>query len=162
MVRSARRDLSARPKRRGSTVEGEPADRVAQALIVEDELSDLRWEPGPLPPALRAADRVALVVGRCRSHRPDRIGRGTQLMGCDMAHRGRLSGSVRGKPGRPTQVSGRGIGMAGRCPRLRPRDLTPRPRSRQGNRPSWTVVLGAHRLEVIEDVLRTVGRPERE
>jgi hypothetical protein len=46
-----------------STVEREPAQLVAQALVIEDELPDLARESGALPPALHAASLAAVVSG---------------------------------------------------------------------------------------------------
>jgi hypothetical protein len=62
----------------------------------------------------------------------------------------------------PTQVSGRGVGMAARRAGLSPRDLAPRPGSPEVDRPPWPVVLRPCLLEAVQDVLRTVGRPYRE
>ena len=79
-----------------------------------------------------------------------------------MAHPRGLAGSVCGIPCCATQVSGRRVGVAGRCAGHRPRDLTPRPRTTELDRPTWTVVLRTHLLEVVQHVLRAVGRPYRE
>ena len=119
-------------------------------------------ELGALPLALQAASRPALVFRRCRSRRPDRVCRGTKLVGRHMAHRRGLAGSVRGMPCCPTQVSGRGVGMAGRRAGLCPRDLTPRPGTPEVDRPTWTVVVRPCLLEVVQHVLRAVRRPHRE
>jgi hypothetical protein len=62
----------------------------------------------------------------------------------------------------PTQVSGRGVCMAGRNAGLAPRDLTPRPGTPEVDRPTWTVVLRSCLLEVVQHVLRAVGRPDRQ
>ena len=43
-----------RPAKVWSTIEGEPAERVAKPLIVEDELPDLVGKQGALPAALQA------------------------------------------------------------------------------------------------------------
>src|SRR6266542_7127896 len=79
-----------------------------------------------------------------------------------MAHRRGLAGSIRGMPCCPTQVSGRGVCMAGRRAGLSPRDLTPRPGTPEVDRPTWTVVLRPCLLEVVQHVLRAVSRPHRE
>ena len=118
-----------RRERAASAVERKPAQLVAQPLVIEHELPDLVGQSVALPPALQATSRLALVFRRCRSRRPDRVGRGTQLVGRHMAHRGCLAGSVRGMPCCPTQVPGRGVRMAGRRAGLRPRDLASRPRT---------------------------------
>ena len=145
-----------------SAVEREPAQRVAQPLVVEDKFSDLVGELSALPLALEAANRLALVFRRRRSRRPDRVGRGTELVSRHMPHRRGLAGSVRGMPCCPTEVSGRGVGMAGRRAGLSPCDLTPRPGTPELDRPTWTVVLRPCPLEVVQHVLRAVGRPHRE
>ena len=61
----------------------------------------------------------------------------------------------------PTQVSGGGVRMAGRRAGLCPRDLTPRPGTPEVDRPTWTVVHRPDLLEVVQHVLRAVGRPDR-
>ncbi len=132
-----------------SAVERKPAQLVAQPLVVEHKFSKLVGELGTLPLALQAASRFALVLGRCRSRRPDRVGRGTELVGRHMAHRRSLAGSVCGMPCCPTQVSGRGVRMAGRRAGLSPRDFTPRPGTPEGDRPTWTVVFRPCLLEVV-------------
>src|SRR6266542_2808702 len=79
-----------------------------------------------------------------------------------MAHRRGLTGSVRGMPCCAAQVSGRGVCMAGRRAGLAPRDLTPRPGTPQIDRPTWAVVPRPCLLEVMQHMLRAVGRPHRE
>ena len=145
-----------------SAVERKPAQRVAQPLVVEHEFSDLVGELGALPLALQAASRLALLFGSRRSRGPDRVGRRSQLVGRHMAHRRSLAGSVRGMPCGPTQVSGRGVGVAGRRSGLCPRDLTPRPGTPEVDRPTWTVVLRPYLLEVGQHVLRAVSGPHLE
>jgi hypothetical protein len=145
-----------------SAVECKPAQRVAQPLVVEHKFSDLVGEFSALPPALQAASRLALVFSRCRPRRPDRVGRSTELVGRHMAHRRGLAGSVRGMPCCPTQVSGRGVCMAGRRARLSPRDLTPGPGTPEVDRPTRTVVLRPCLLEVVQHVLRAVSRADRQ
>jgi hypothetical protein len=78
-----------------------------------------------------------------------------------MAHRRGLAGGIRGMPLRPTPVPGRGVGMAGRRAGLPPRELTPRPGTPEIDRPTWTVVVRPRLLEVVEHMLRAVGRPQR-
>ena len=145
-----------------SAVERKPAQRVAKPLVVEHKFSDLVGELSALPLALQAASRLALVFSRCRPRGPDRVGRGTELVGRHVANRRGLAGSVRGMPCCPTQLSGRGVCMAGRRAGLSPRDLTPRPSTPEVDRPTWTVVLRPCLLEVVQHVLRAVGRPDRE
>ncbi len=143
-----------------SAVERKPAQLVAQPLVVQHKLSDLVGELSALPLALQPAGRLALVASRCRPRRLDRIGRGTELVGSYMADRSGLAGSVRGMPCRPTQVSGRGVCMAGRSAGLCPRDLTPRPGTPHVDRMTWTVVLRPRVFEMVQHVLRAVSRPD--
>ena len=145
-----------------SAVEHEPAQLVAQPLVVEDEIPDREGQLSPLPSALQAAGLLGLLLSRSSSRGFDRVGRGTELVGRHVAHRRCLTGGVRGMPGGATQVPGRGICMAGRRPRHAHPDLASRPGTSQVDRASRTVVLGPDLLEMVEHVLRAVGRPQRE
>ena len=145
-----------------SAVERKPAQVVAQSLVVEHKCSDLVGELSALPLALQAAGRFAFVFSRGGPRRPDRVGRSTELVGRNMAHRRGLAGSVGGMPCCPTQVSGRGVCMAGRRAGLSPRDLTPRPGTPEVDRPTGTVILRPCLLEVVQRVLRAVSRPDRQ
>jgi len=144
-----------------SAVERKPAQLVAQPLVVEHKFSDLVGELGTLPLALQTAGLHAVVFSRCRARGLDRVGRGTEFVGRHMAHGRSLAGSVRGMPCCPTQVSGRGVRMAGRRSGLSPRDLTARPGTPEVDRPTWTVVLRPCLLEVVQHVLGAVSRPHR-
>lgn len=62
----------------------------------------------------------------------------------------------------PTEVPGRGVGMAARRPGDCPRDLTPRPGTPEVDGPTWTVVLRPGLLKMVQHVLGTVSRPHRE
>ena len=145
-----------------SAVERKPAQLVTQPLIVEDKVSDLVGELGALPLALQAAGGIALVLRRGCPLRPDRVRRGSKFVGGHMANRRGLACSVRGVPCCPTQVSGRGVCMAGGRPGHCPRDLTSRPGAPELDRPTWPVVIRPLPLEVVQHVLRAVGRPHRE
>src|ERR1039458_5868296 len=70
-----------------SAVERKPAQLVAQPLVVEHKFSDLVGELGALPLALQTAGLHAVVLRRCRSRGPDRVGRGAEFVGRHMAHR---------------------------------------------------------------------------
>jgi hypothetical protein len=148
--------------RAASAVEREPAQRVAQPLVVEHEFPDLLRELGALPPALQSAGFRAVICPRCRPNRPGRIRSGAQFVRRHVADGRRLAGGVCGMPCCSTQISGRRVGMAGRRASLGPPDLAPRPGPPKLDRAPRTVVLGSGLLEVVEYVLRTVGRPDRE
>ena len=149
------------PTRR-SAVESEPAQLVAKPLVVEHEFTDLVGKLCALPPAFDATSRYILAFGSGRAGCPDRVRRSAELVGCHVAHRRGLTGSVRRMSRRPTQVSGRGVRMAGGGAGHSPRDLTPGPSASQVDRPSRTVVPPPRLLEVVQHMLRAVGRPHRE
>src|SRR6266545_1120305 len=85
-------DVSERAR---SAIEREPAQLVAQPLVVEHELPDLVGQLVALPLALPATSVVARAFGRRRPDGPDRVGRSTQFVGRHVAHRGGLTGGVR-------------------------------------------------------------------
>ena len=58
-------------------------------------------------------------------------------------------------------LSGRRISEGGRAG-LRHRDLTPRPSTRQFDRAARPVVTGSHVLEVVQHMLGTIGRLDRQ
>ena len=146
----------------GSAVEREPAQLVAQPLIVEHEISDLARELCALPLTLQAACLLILVLRRCRSRGPDRVGGRSEFVGRHVSHRRGLTCSVRGIPRRPLEVPRRAVCMAGRRPSLGHGDFTTRPGARMVDRPTWTVVLRPSLLEVVQHVLRAVSRPDGE
>src|SRR4029453_151147 len=94
------------PPRTGSAIEHEPAQLVAQPLVVEHEIPNLKGELSTLPLALQAAGLLTLVLSRRRPRRPDRVGRGTELVGRHMAHRRGLTGGVRCLPRGTGHLSG--------------------------------------------------------
>jgi hypothetical protein len=145
-----------------SAVERKPAQRVAQPLVVEHKFSDLVGELGPLPLALQATGLHADAMSRCRPRGLDRVGRGSKFMRCNVAHRRGLAGGVCGMPWRLSQVSGRGVRMAGSRAGHTPRDLTPSPRTPEVDCSTWTVVLRACVLEIGQHMLRAVSRPNCE
>src|SRR5439155_8659543 len=89
-----------------SAVEHEPAQLVAQPLVVEHEIPNLKGELSALPLALQAAGFLSLVLGRSCLRRPDRVCRGAKLVCRHMAYGRGLTGSVRGMPSCSTQVPG--------------------------------------------------------
>jgi hypothetical protein len=73
-----------------------------------------------------------------------------------------LTGSVRGMASCALQIPGRCVGIAGRRPRLGPRDLTARPGASELDRLSGTAVPWSLPLEEVEHVLGAVGSPGAE
>ena len=113
-----------------SAVEDEPAQLVAQPLVVEHELADLVGKLGALPPALPATGLARLAVGSRRPRGLDRVGGGTELVGRDVADRRGLAGGVRGMSRGSGQVPGGGIRMAARRARLGSSVTSPRAQAR--------------------------------
>src|SRR3954453_8079148 len=153
------------PKRRSvpapdSAVEGEPADRVAKPLIVQDEVPDRLRQLKALPSALAPTGLFGFGPWRSRPGRLDGVCGCPQLMGRDMTHSGRLARRVRRVTRSPAQVAGGPVRMAGRGPRHRPRHVAARPRPPQLDRSPRTFVVWTNALEMVEDVLGAVGRPE--
>jgi hypothetical protein len=73
-----------------------------------------------------------------------------------------LASSVRGMPCCPTQVSGRGHGMAGRRASLGHRHLATHPRAGMLDRLTRSWVLRLSQLEEVKDVLRARCSPKSE
>ena len=71
-----------------------------------------------------------------------------------------LTGSVRGMPCRPTQVSGRGVCMACRRASLGHRDLATHPGARLLDRLARSRVFRPRRLKEVQDVLGARCRPQ--
>src|SRR3954454_24991289 len=65
-------------------------------------------------------------------------------------------------PGCAGEVSGCRVGVACRRASLSPRDFPACPRPPEVDRPTRTLVVRPCPLEVVEHVLRAVGRPHRE
>ena len=95
-----------------SAVEDEPAELVAKALVVEDELSDGVGKLGALPLALAATSFVTLAFGRRRPRCLDGVGGGTELVGRDVGDHPGLTGGECRVSRSSGQLPGRGIGMA--------------------------------------------------
>ena len=115
-----------------------------------------------LPPAFQTTGLEPLRFVRRRLRGLDRVGRCSEFVSCDVAHRRGLSGGVRGMPWSSMQVSGSGVCMACRSAGHRPRDLTACPRTTEVDRPTRAVVPRPRVLEVVQDVLGAVSRPDRE
>lgn len=124
------------------------------------EFSDLCGKLGALPLALQATGVVTLAFGRRCPGGPDRVGRSAQLVGSHMRHRDGLAGGVRRLSRSAGHLSSCGVrGKRGRVGLLHP-DLTPRPGPPQVDRPARTIVLRPCLLEVMQHMLRAVGRSE--
>jgi hypothetical protein len=151
----------ARPDAR-SAVKHRPADVVPQPLVVKYELANPLRELVTLPPALESPRALGLACRRTSAGGLDRIGGRTELMRGDVRDGPGLASSVRGMPCCPTQVSGRGHGMAGRRASLGHLHLATSPGAGLLDRLTRSRVLRLSRLEEVKDVFRARCRPKGE
>jgi hypothetical protein len=154
-----RRKLSchARP----SAVEHRPADVVSQPLVINDESADRIGELIALPLALDTPGPL-LESARRRTRRLDRIGGRTEFVRRDVRDNCSLTGGIRGMPSGTTKPACRTHRVPTRRTRLRHPDLAARPRPDLFDRLARTCIRGPHRLEQVENVLCTFGRPQGE
>ena len=143
-----------------SAVEHRPTNFVSQPLILQDEVANRIRELLALPPALEPAGALTLASRGGRTCGLDCVGRSTELVCGDMRHRCRLAGSICGVPGGSVQVSCCSVGSAGRRAGLGHRDLAADPRSSLLDGLAGPRVRGLHRLEMVQNVLCTRGRPQ--
>lgn len=113
----------------------------------------MRAQRGPPRPPRRLPQPPARLDG---------IRGGSELVGRHVSNGRGLTGGVRRMPSGAPQVPGRGVGMTRRRARRGHADLTPRPGAAEVDRLPRTVVARPRQREVLQDVLRAVGRPERE
>jgi hypothetical protein len=144
-----------------SAIEQGPAGLIAQSLVVEHEIPDLIGKLCTLPLALPAASLVALGFGCHRAHGPDRVGRCTEFVCCNMGHGYRLTRGVSRFPRGAGYLSGCGVCGKGRRASLSHRDFTPHPSACLFDRLAGTVVSGLRLLEEVKYMLRAIGRPRR-
>ena len=143
-----------------SAVEHRPADVVTQPLVVEDELANCLRELVALPSALESPCDNAVSLRNVSTHGLDRVGSCTELVRGHVCDGRGLARSVRGKPRRPSQISGRAHCLPTRRASLHHLDFATHPRPSMLYRLARSRVVGASRLEAIEDVLRTGCRPQ--
>src|SRR5215468_3997015 len=143
-----------------SAVEHRPADVVPQPLVVKHELANRLRELVTLPPALQPPGALALALRRASACGLDGIGGRTEFVRGDVRDDPGLASSVRGMPCCPTQVSGRGHGMAGRRASLGHLHLATHPGAGMLDRLTRSRVLRPGRLEEVKDVLRARCRPK--
>jgi hypothetical protein len=144
-----------------SAIEYEPADFVAQLLIVKHEIPDFARKLSTLPLTFQVTCLVTLTfIGRCACSF-DCVGRCTQLMRCHMCDCCSLSGCISRFPRRSAHHSGCGHGVTGGLSSLRHRNLTSRPSTCQIDGSTRPVVIGLHFLKEVQHMLCAIGRPYR-
>ena len=149
-------------QRECTLVERRPADVVPQPLIIQDQFADCVRELFTLPSALEPPGVLTLAFRSGCTRRLDRVGRSTELVCGDMRHHCRLAGSIPGVPSGSAQLPCRSHGMATRRAGLRHRDLAAHPCPSLLNCVTRPRVRRLRRLEQVQDVLRTRGRPRGE
>jgi hypothetical protein len=128
-------------------------------LVVKYELANRLRQLVKLPPALKSPDGLALAVRRAGLCGLDRIGGSTEFVRGDVRDSPGLTGSVRGIPCCPTQVSCCGHCMAARRASLGHLDLATHPSAGMLDRLTRSWVLRLSRLEKVKNVLRARCRP---
>ncbi len=142
-------------------VEDEPAELVAEPLVVQDELPDLVGQLIPLPTAL-GTPGLFFVVGSGGLGCPDRVGGGTELVGGHVRDGSSLAGGVRSVSRPPAQVSCRCVRMAGSVARFGHGYLASCPGTRELDRPARPLVVRPGLLEQVQHTFSAVGGPDRE
>ncbi len=110
-----------------SAIEYRPAEVVAQALIVQDKITNRTGQLIALPAALEKPGMFAPAFGRSRAGCLDGVGGSAELVRGDVGNRGGLTGSKGGMPRCPGQIPGSRHGVSSRCTRLGHRYLAAYP-----------------------------------
>jgi len=113
-----------------------------------------------LPSALEPRSDLALAFRRSFPRSLDRVGGRTELVRRNMCDGCRLARGVGGMPWCPSQISGRGVRVAGRDASLGHPDLSAHPRADLLDRLTRTRIVGPSGLEEVEDVLGARCRPQ--
>jgi hypothetical protein len=140
-------------------IEHRPTDRVAQPLVIQHKIANRLRQPLTLPVALAPTSTIALALRSISPRCLDRIGGGTEFVGCNVGNRPGLASGVRRVSRSSGQLSGCGIGMA--CCRacLSHRDFAARPRPSLLHRKAGPRIKGLDRLEERQYVLSAFSRP---
>jgi hypothetical protein len=140
-------------------IEHRPTDPVAQPLIIQHEIANRLRQPRTLPATLAPTSTIALALRSSSPRCLDRIGGGTEFVGCNVGDRPGLASGVRRVSRSSGQLSGCGIGMA--CCRacLSHRDFAACPRPSLLHRTARSRIRGLDRLEERQYVLSAFSRP---
>ena len=128
-------------------------------MIVKYKLPNFVWKLFALPLALLTAGLLALALRSSSPRCLDRIGGGTEFVGCNVGDRRSLASGVRRVSRSSGQLSCCAIGMA-RCRAcLSHRDFAACPRPSLLHRTAWPRIRGLDRLEERQYVLSAFSRP---
>lgn len=145
---------------RSSVFEDGPADGVAANLIVQDEGSNPLVELVALPVTFEPS---GVAVPRVRGlNGPDRVGGGAEIVLGYVANAGCLARSVGGEPGSSSQRPGGSHRVAAARAGSHHPHLAAGPRARRIDRLPGPRIRGLRLLEQVQNVLRTLGSPERQ
>ena len=140
-------------------IEHRPTDPVAQPLVIQHKIANRLRQPLTLPAALALTSPIAIALWSSSPRCLDRIGGGTEFVGCNVGDRRGLASGVCRVSRSSGQVSGCGIGMA--CCRacLSHRDFAAGPRPSLLHRTAGPRIQGLDRLEERQYVLSAFSRP---
>src|SRR5690606_3887720 len=132
-----------------------PADAVAPALIVEDQFANLSGDLRSLPVAFPKPGSFGSVGRDRRLGGPDGVGRGSEVVSCDVRNRRSLSGGESCEPGRVRKSAC--CGVRGECclPGVAHPHLTPDPGAPSVESGARTAVACFVLLKQVQDVLGT-------
>jgi hypothetical protein len=144
-----------------SAIEYEPADFVAQLLIVKHKITDFARKLCALPCALKATSFFSLTVKRRLACGFDRVGGCPQFMGCHMSDHPCLTSRICGMARRSAQTPSCRHRVTTRRSGLGHRNLTLRPSARRFDGLTRTFVIGLHFLKQVQHMLCAIGCPYR-
>lgn len=146
----------------GLVVEDVPAERAAATLVIENELTHVGWQLGPLPVPFCGPNLRRLAGRGASADGTDGVCRGPQIVGSDVWDGSGLPGGQRSELCRLWHVASGGICLEGQLTRVHHAHVTADPASagldgRAGPPVSWLLV-----LEQTQDVLGAYQRPFRQ
>ena len=139
-----------------------PADVIAKAFILDDEVANLQGKDLPLPFAFHHPGAGSFFFVGGRHDGPDRVGGRSQFVGGDMGHGYGLAGRQGGKFRRADKVPRRGVGMARGRMGLLHGNAAIHPLRGKLDRATRPPIVRAGLLEIVEDMFRAAGSPDRQ
>ena len=143
-------------------VKHRPADFVSQPLVIQHKIANRIRQLTALPLTFLPTGALTPAVWRSRAYRLDCVGRRAEFVGGDMSYRHGLPCSIRRMPRSTGQIPSSGVRSAGRCARLRHRDLAPHPSTCLLDRLARSRISRLHLLKQMQNVLRAVSCPHGE
>ncbi len=145
----------------GSVVEDVPADRASMPLVIKDQLSNHGGNSFSLPVSFPDARRLGAAGGSGSNGCPDRVGRSSKLVGCDVGHRHSLPGRERGELRRLGQSTRGGIRHESGPVRVTHAHLAADPGTTDVDSVARASVARVPLLEKVQDVFGAEGGPLR-